>query len=468
MSAATCPKCGFQQSGDVECARCGIIFAKFLAAQKRKEAGPPPQRFEEPAALPPAEPAANKAVAPGVGRFQKPPPPVKPLGERVVLPIRRSVVRDVCLGLSQLLAAGMGAQESLRMVAGSARPSARDSLMAVLKALDEGDELADACVKAPRMFRAGDVETLRAFEQLGEVAQGFKAVSEQADEAIEMRRQLVKQATYPITVLLAHIVITPVPKLIFGTTAQYAMEVLKQAGLLAFGIVVALWGVPALLRATPLGEKLKRLAWHIPWPGSIYRSHIRALFNRTLARNIGGGLELYVSVRSAAAATSDPVVRERIDVALPLIETTGLSQQLASQGLIAPAEAVLVVSGEQSGNLADSLDAVAKRYVAARKAGLKVFMALLGGLFTLLVILVVVFGLLRAYEDVTGIADKFMDEIDLEGPFKQIPMDGMEGVDLEQFKDEKGQIDMKKLQGIDLDNLPGGFDIPEFRDMERR
>ena len=31
-----CPKCGHSQSGGNECAECGIVFAKFLAMQKRR------------------------------------------------------------------------------------------------------------------------------------------------------------------------------------------------------------------------------------------------------------------------------------------------------------------------------------------------------------------------------------------------------------------------------------------------
>jgi hypothetical protein len=43
VPATTCPKCGFQQDGGTECSRCGVIFAKYLAAI-RLDRTPDPKR----------------------------------------------------------------------------------------------------------------------------------------------------------------------------------------------------------------------------------------------------------------------------------------------------------------------------------------------------------------------------------------------------------------------------------------
>ena len=42
-TAVSCPKCGFEQEGDVECLRCGIIFAKYKPSVDSQEEVPPPR-----------------------------------------------------------------------------------------------------------------------------------------------------------------------------------------------------------------------------------------------------------------------------------------------------------------------------------------------------------------------------------------------------------------------------------------
>lgn len=47
-TSSVCPKCGFEQEADVECRRCGIIFAKFKLPSRTIEPGPDPI-LEDPA-----------------------------------------------------------------------------------------------------------------------------------------------------------------------------------------------------------------------------------------------------------------------------------------------------------------------------------------------------------------------------------------------------------------------------------
>jgi hypothetical protein len=47
VSLKVCPKCGFQQEGDLECLRCGIVFARYRSTRGSMELEPEPEFLEE-------------------------------------------------------------------------------------------------------------------------------------------------------------------------------------------------------------------------------------------------------------------------------------------------------------------------------------------------------------------------------------------------------------------------------------
>ena len=460
--SVSCPRCGFEQPGGEDCAKCGVNFKRYVQVQKRKA------RSEE---------GTSGRPSSGVGRFQKEQPEAQARG-RVAWPIKRSVVRDICTSLGQLLSSGTGPVMSFQMLAGSARPAVREQLELVAARVEAGGTLAEAMLAAPRLFRSGDAAVVAAFDMAGEPGQGFAAVAANADEAIKARRQLIKNLAYPLFVLVMWILISPVPKLILSGQGAYLRSVGTRGGILIFALVAIFWLLPALLRATPLGDKMKRLCWRLPWPATVWVHHARATFHRALARNLSAGLELFTAVRSAAAATTDPEVVARAERVLERAPSIGLAQPVGQEGLVAHAELVLVVSGEKSGELPQTLTLLSDRYSEARRRGLRNVVAASGTLLFLGVAVVTALSIIDAYRGVAQTAEMLMDGIN--GPIKDMSElqrslgEGLgaggelnlEGLDLNGL-----DLEGLNLQNLDMEGvgLPGtNFDGSALRDLEPR
>ena len=360
-------------------------------------------------------------------------------------PIRRSVVRDICVSLGQLLSSGTGAVMSVQMVAGSARAPAREQLELMCSRLEAGATMAAAMRVAPRLFRSGDVAIVAAFDKAGEPGEGFAAVAANVGEAMAARRHLFTSLAYPLFVLVMWILVSPVPLLITAGQRAYLRSVGTRGGVLIAALLVVFWCLPALLRTTRLGDRLKRLCWRLPWPATVWVHHARSIFHRALARNLSAGLELYTAVRSAAAASSDPEVALRAERVLARAPSEGLSRPVGEEGLVHPSELVLVVSGEQSGELPATLKTLSRRYADARRRGLRAVVAVSGTLLFLAVAVLTAISIIDAYQGVAQTAETLMDGLD--GPVKDLgdlPRRLTEGLEA------GGEL---KLDGMDLDGL---------------
>jgi type II secretory pathway component PulF len=157
------------------------------------------------------------------------------------------------------------------------------------------------------------------------------------------------------------------------------------------------------------------MAWHFPWPATLYRHHIRGTFCGVLSRNLAAGLEVTAAVRGAAASTSDERCQESGEkVVQAIARGSELVPALLATGLARPTEGLVLRAGERSGELVDSLREVAERYAEFRTRGLKTLMVVLGALLTIVVVVWVVLGVLESYSGILGGGDDLLERIDRE------------------------------------------------------
>ncbi|MGM0574328.1 MAG: type II secretion system F family protein [Myxococcota bacterium] len=395
-----CPRCGFEQPEDIECGRCGIVFAKWEARRRQAHAADAP---------------TARAAAPGATSTADtgPPRPRRPL-----LGPSRSSVRDASVGLARMLRSGLGAPEALRTLAGGAGGSLGAALEDMAARLESGASLAEAVARHPAVFSDADVQTVRAGERIGESAAALEAVAERLDGRLAIRRQLWRSAAYPLFVLAASIVITPIPQLVLGSAWGYASAVLRNLAVAAVVGVAVVVGLPRLLATRAVGVRLRRLAWRLPWPATVYRHAVRATFCHVLARNLSAGLSVFESARTAAAATGDDATVEAAErAAASLTGGAGLAESLGAEGLIPRGDLMVLLSGEKAGTVDESLSSLGDAYRDRIGRGLRALVTAFGVLVTLAIFIYVALGILEAWESVQGTTQELFDTIDRETPY---------------------------------------------------
>ena len=392
-----CPRCGFEQPPGIECARCGIVFAKWQARQQ------------------PASPAPSVESAPVEER------PARGRASWLLRPSRGSV-RDMCTSLARLLDAGIPIIEALRNLAGGAGKRLRRALDDVASAITGGLGLGDAVSRHPDVFRRSDMQLIRAAEQTGDIALALRVIAQSLDSWIGVRRRLTKAAMYPLLVLVSSILIMPIPTLVLGSAADYFGGVTVNLLIVAAVIFALLVGVPWVWSNTPVGTFMKRACWRLPWPCTLYVAQIRAAFARNLAHNLAAGLPLFESLRAAAAVPGDRVAVERIETVCGRLEAgEELSDPLSVSGLVAPNDQMVLMSGERSGALVESLEALADNRSDQFVRGLNTLLVVLGTLMTVAVFAYVALRIVDAYSSlaagVDGGLNDAMELIERELPY---------------------------------------------------
>ena len=322
-------------------------------------------------------------------------------------------MRDASAGLAKLVGSGTSVLEALRTLAGTADRRTSALLLAMAADVDAGQALSDAMASHPMTWRPADVHVARAGERIGHLGEAFRTIGDRMERASRLRRRLLAGMVYPMLVLGSSIVILPLPELIVGSASSYVWQVFGNLFTAAVLIGGALFGLPRLLRLPAVRGNATRLAWRLPWPGTLYVLHVREVFCRTLSHNVHAGLSIHESLQSAADVTADPVVGAHIAGVLQSIdEGTDLTEPLGASGLVPAGDLMLVASGEKSGTLVESLDALANRYADRLEAGLKTALTVANTLFTVVIMIYVGAQVLEAQKAALSDLDEVMEMIE--------------------------------------------------------
>lgn len=336
-------------------------------------------------------------------------------------------MRDVSESLARLIEAGVSLIDGLSSLAEAAGSRLEGALRGAAAALDSGSELADAMAAQPAAWDRADVELARAGARTGHLAEAFRRMAARRDKRLQVRRRLLKAALYPLILLTASVFILPLPSLILGSAADYALGVVLDLAIIGAALAGIFWGVPWLAGHPRYGPGLRRWAWRLPWPGSLYVLAVQARFTRTLATHLDAGLALPTSLRSAAAVTLDPVAREGVEATLVALDAGAtLTAALKPSGLLGPSAAMVMVAAERSGTLVESLQALSDDVDVKLTRGLQLLLTLIGVLLTLAIFAYVVVTIFAAFGALTGEAGSTLEmiegEIEREMPYiRRIP-----------------------------------------------
>ena len=328
-------------------------------------------------------------------------------------------MRDLALGVSQLIAAGIPILESLRTLAAARPGRLARTLDQMAAAIAAGAPVSEAM--PPGVFRPADVATVQAAESIGDLAEAFAAISEAAGERLALRAQLARSTAYPLLVLYVHAAVAPLPQIATASVGSYTRQAGLRVAVVSAVVAFCVFVLPRLIQQTRVGLWLRRLGWQIGGGVGVYVAHVRAVFCRVLSRHLDAGLGLPRALESAAQATGDERTIARAGGLVARIGETGvIAAALVQAGLVDRQDGILVVAGERSGGLPAALATAAGRYAEQRTRGVRRLSVVLGAVVTFVIFVLVAVSIVQTWKSVAGDSAGVLERIDLESPFREL------------------------------------------------
>lgn len=286
--------------------------------------------------------------------------------------------------LLALIDAGMGLVEAMSILSSKARdPETRDVLQRVSQALEEGHMLSAALAGQSDRFPLLFVATVRASEQTGNLSEALQRYLAYHRQLNAVRTKIISASIYPALLVavgglvIVFLLVYVVPRFgrVYADLGQTDVPFLSRL-LIEWAAVVGEHGaallavVGALLGALAYGltrprvrAALQRWLWRIPHLGHHLRTYQQARFTRTVAMLLKGGIPLVTALDMTGTLLQQPALRSGLAAARTEISEGGaLAEAFRRHGLATDIGVRLLVVGERSGNLGETMDRIAAFY----------------------------------------------------------------------------------------------------------
>jgi general secretion pathway protein F len=300
--------------------------------------------------------------------------------------------------LATLLNAGLALDRALEVLTGIAEDEAvRATLVRVRNEVRGGATLSAALAGESGIFSRLYLSMVRAGEAGGALGRVLLRLSEHLERADELRATVVSALIYP-TILVAVSAISVMSLLIFvvpqftqlleesGKTLPVATQIVVGAGNFLRGywwaILVVAAGAAYLFRRR-LQDPAARLRWdawllRLPLAGDLIAKVEVARFARTLSTLIGNGVALLPGLSIANETLGNTMLAEALGrVAAELKAGRGLGRPMLQEGLFPKLAVHMVIVGEETGRLEETLLRVAEVYDREVQRALKRVLTLL-------------------------------------------------------------------------------------------
>jgi len=296
--------------------------------------------------------------------------------------VKKRDVIQFSRNLANLLDAGIPILRALSIQSRFGRAAFRDVLRDVIKELEKGLRLSEACAKYPKVFPNFYVYLLKTGEEVGNLAQVLKdiATSMERDEAIA--RKVKGSLAYPAFVMLLAVgaivvMLTVVVPAITSMFKEFGTGLPPMTrGLIAVGdffsgnIIYMILGVVVIVivivlyTRTPSGKKNRdRFILKIPVIGGATLKGGLARFNRNMGMLIGGGVSLFDALRLVSETTDNLVLSEAVaNVRVAVGDGKLFSQAVSADPIFPMLMSEMIGVGEEAGSLESHLLKVSAYY----------------------------------------------------------------------------------------------------------
>ncbi|MES2356531.1 MAG: type II secretion system F family protein [Pseudomonadota bacterium] len=285
--------------------------------------------------------------------------------------------------LLALLEAGLSLVEAVDILSRkSGQAQTKKILEALGRHLREGLSFSRALETVPGAFPLLYVATIRTSEHTGDLTEALRRYLVYHQQLNLVRDKVVAASIYPalligvgmlvILFLMGYVVprfsrvyedlgnnLPWLSRLLMHWgqfVGEYAGWIMTSCGLVAAAMVYG------LTRASTLAW-IERILWSIPAIGEKMRLYQLARFTRTLAMLINGGIPFVTALDIVHNLLRQPALRHGLHQAARIIrEGRAVSDTFAANGLATEVGVRLLVVGERSGNLGQSMERIAKLY----------------------------------------------------------------------------------------------------------
>jgi general secretion pathway protein F len=300
--------------------------------------------------------------------------------------------------LATLLDAGLALDRALEVLSGIAEDEVvRAMLLRIRDEVRGGATLSAALAGQSGIFSRLYLNMVRAGEAGGALAKVLLRLSEHLERADELRATVVSALIYP-TILVAVSALSVMTLLIFvvpqftqlleesGKTLPLATQIVVNTGNFLRGywwaILAAAAGAVYLFRRR-LEDPAARLRWdawllRLPLAGDLIAKVEVARFARTLGTLIGNGVALLPALSIAKETLGNSLLGEALGrVAAEVKAGRGLGRPMLQEGLFPKLAVHMVMVGEETGRLEQTLLRVAEVYDREVQRALKRVLTLL-------------------------------------------------------------------------------------------
>ena len=348
------------------------------------------QEAREPAVKAPARPAAPVQPAAGFSDFK-----IKPR-DRIAL--YRQWGRLLRSGVPILKALGILAEQN-------ERPAVKTMVLKIHDDVKQGHSVSAAAQKFPRVFLEFDIALIRAGESVGKLYETLLELARYRENQLSFSTKLRSALAYPVFVLLVGL----------GTVYYMLSQVIPQFSyffldlgqdlpwptqmLIALSSVFQTYGLPVLIALAAAFFLIKaslkleknRLLFHrfllsVPGTGRLLAKAEIARITRTLELLLGNGLSLLRALEAARPVCTNELFRLNLTACVKRVEEGGvLSDGLRDVRLYPQMVAYLVRTGEESGNLHETMSEIAEWYESEVQDALQIITKLVEPAFILFI-----------------------------------------------------------------------------------
>lgn len=277
--------------------------------------------------------------------------------------------------LLALLRAGIPLAEAIAALTEKEnRPSVRNILQEMLRALHEGRTLSSALESAPQAFPELYVAMVRAAERTSDLDRALERYIAYRQQLELLRGKLVSAAIYPVLLLAVGALVVlfllgyVVPRfshiyedvggelpLMSRLLLEWGQFIEAHAAAGVLGLVLMGAGVVVLARHPAVRAAAGRAMWRTPVLGEQLRVFQLARFYRTLGMLLSGGIPVVTALGMVAGLLTHSL-RASLNLAIARIrEGRGFADTLEAGGLTTPVAVRMLEVGERAGNLGEML-----------------------------------------------------------------------------------------------------------------